>query len=128
MLDSHPPYQIDGNFGGAAGIAEALVGSHGSELRLLPALPEGWEDGAVSGLRARGGFEVDLAWSDGRLDEATVRAERDGPCRVRVPEAGIDRVETADGTPVEIERENGVLAFEASAGETYALAVDRADP
>ncbi|WP_415381920.1 glycosyl hydrolase family 95 catalytic domain-containing protein [Halosimplex sp. TS25] len=126
LLDSHPPYQIDGNFGGTAGIAEALLGSHGGELRLLPALPEGWDDGAVSGLRARGGFEVDLSWRDGRLDEATVRAERDGPCRVRVDENRIDRVEAADGTTVEIERGDDVLVFEASAGESYALVVDRA--
>ncbi|WP_436924423.1 glycoside hydrolase family 95 protein [Halosimplex amylolyticum] len=126
LLDSHPPYQIDGNFGGTAGIAEALLGSHAGELRLLPALPEGWDDGAVSGLRARGGFEVDLSWSDGRLDEATVWAERDGPCRIRVSETTVDRVETADAESVEAEREDCVLTFEASAGESYALVVDQA--
>jgi alpha-L-fucosidase 2 len=117
MLDSHPPFQIDGNFGGTAAVAECLLQSHCGEIILLPALPEYWKNGSVSGLCARGGFEVNIKWNDGKLESAEILSKCGNVCSIR--HSGIKV--SCEEHEVEAEISNGVTTFATQAGCVYEL-------
>ncbi len=97
LFDAHPPFQIDGNFGGAAGMVEMLVQNDEEEIRLLPALPSAWPAGRITGIRARGGFEIDLSWKDGAIDRVSVRSRLGHPLRLRRGETLRTVTSTAPG-------------------------------
>ncbi len=118
LLDSHPPFQIDGNFGGAAGMMESLLQSTGGELIFLPALPDAWHTGRFENLCARGGFVVSAAWEQGKLTRVEILSRCGRPCRLVSTQAL--RVASA-GKPVETTTEHGALCFETEQGVTYTL-------
>lgn len=83
MWDTHPPFQIDGNFGGTAGITEMLMQSHMGFIHLLPALPDAWSEGRIAGICAKGGFDIEIIWSDGKLKEAVISSKNGSRCNLR---------------------------------------------
>ena len=118
MFDAHPPFQIDGNFAGAAGLMEMLLQSQGGEIYLLPALPDAWKEGDIKGLVARGGYVVNINWSNSKLTRATLFARQGGKCIVRtndpvtVPGLNIHSTKSSAGY---------VVTFKAVKGKTYSL-------
>jgi alpha-L-fucosidase 2 len=115
----HPPFQIDGNFGYAAGICEMMVQSHTGDVHLLPALPSAWATGSAKGLRARKGFVLDMEWEDTRLRKCTLLSELGVPCRLRTqqPVTVCCQGKSVKTTPVS----EFVLEFDTSKGSTYEI-------
>jgi alpha-L-fucosidase 2 len=122
LWDTHPPFQIDGNFGATSGIAEMLLQSQHDVVHVLPALPSTWRDGSVTGLRARGDVTVDAAWKDGAPDTITVRPGRSGPIKVRSSfVVGRYRVHDEQGHEIAPRRDGDTLSWNARAGKAYTI-------
>ncbi|MBR1751394.1 MAG: glycoside hydrolase family 95 protein [Ruminococcus sp.] len=120
MFDMHPPFQIDGNFGAAAGITEALLQSENGEIIVLPALPEKWESGSFRGLKARGGYTVSCKWSGGKANEIEISAAHDGKCRLVTDDKY--RI-CCGGEEIDHIREDGCIVFDTAKGRKYVLEV-----
>ena len=102
LWDTHAPFQIDGNFGGTAGITEMLMQSHMGFIHLLPALPDAWQKGSIKGLRAKGNFTVDIYWDNGRLTKAVILSGSGEPCQVRYGDK-VKKMKTQKGKTYEIQ-------------------------
>ncbi len=123
LWDTHPPFQIDGNFGATAGMTEMLLQSQNGVVHLLPALPPAWKNGAVRGLRARGDITVSMRWSGGRLSETTLESGRSGPVRLHTDalQKAFSFREVSSGQPVKLDVNGHEATFMAQAGKSYVL-------
>jgi alpha-L-fucosidase 2 len=124
LFDSHPPFQIDGNFGATAGIAEMLLQSHQGFIHLLPALPSVWANGSVTGLRAEGDFTFTMEWNAGRLTQCAVTSGHGGECRIYCPAARWLKVKNSKGEKITVSSiDKDVISFSTVKGETYNFSI-----
>lgn len=125
MLDAHPPFQIDGNFGYTAGVTEMLLQSHAGYIQLLPALPDAWPDGSVTGLKARGNFEISCCWANGKLLEASIQSLAGNSCNIRtsLPVVVMNgKKEIARSVPVEVDKKTYYdTSFSTNTGDCFRL-------
>lgn len=118
MINNSPPFRIDGNLGGASAVTESLMQCCDGEINILPALPDEWNSGYIKGLRAKGGFGVDIEWENGKLKSAMITSDSDGECRLRT-NCVVSIV--CEGETVGSRIEDGVIIFDTVKGYTYTV-------
>ena len=124
LWDTHPPFQIDGNFGMTSGVAEMLVQSNAGYINLLPALPDVWANGSVDGLVARGNFEISMNWADKRIESASLLSNNGGEAVVQLTDAALATVTDSDGNVVDFQAvSEDRISFNTEAGKTYTISM-----